>query len=71
MKKEQDVLFETPAIAIKEDDDDIPIDISEQIEYMEDDDETVIVMPDDIKKEITAILEKRKDIPFETAADII
>jgi len=79
LKKEQEVLFETPApiitpspsIAIKEDDDDIPIDISEQIEYMEDDDETVIVMPDDIKKEITAILEKRKDIPFETSADII
>jgi len=59
----------TPTIAPTiegDDDDDIPIDITEQIKYIEDDDETIIVMPDDIKKEIEAILEKRQDLPFET-----
>lgn len=65
------IITPSPSIAIKEDDDDIPIDISEQIEYMEDDDETVILMPDDIKEEITDILEKRKDIPFESRFHII
>jgi hypothetical protein len=72
LKGEIDIPFETPAPkplpTIEEDDDDIPIDISEQIEYIEGDDETIIVMPDDIKREITAILEKRQEKPFETSA---
>jgi hypothetical protein len=61
----------SPSIAIEEDDDDIPINISEQIEYLDDDDETIIVMPDDIKREITAILQKRKEKPFESTFEII
>jgi len=64
LKKEQDVLFETPASPIEtekiknviEDDDDIPLDITVEIEKKSDDD-IPIEMSEELKREITAVLE--------------
>jgi len=79
LKKEQDVLFETPA---PEDDDEKPIDIPEEeilailqgkqdkpfeTPVIDDDDDKPIDIPEE---EITAILQGRQEKPFETSAEI-
>lgn len=62
LKREIEVPFETPTIMPSEE---------PEKEYIEGDDETIIVMPDDIKKEIEAILQKRQEKPFETPSEFI
>jgi hypothetical protein len=75
LKKEQDVLFETPIPTQKienivEDDDDIPLDITIEIEKIDDDD-IPIELTEELKREITAVLEKRQEKLFETPTEIL
>jgi hypothetical protein len=55
---------------LKQDDDDIPLDITIEIEKIDDDD-IPIELTEELKRQITAVLDKRHATLFETPTEIL